>query len=222
MNKLIIGALGALLLSSAAFAAPSLIVTEVMSNAVATGGANSAGTGDWFELTNFGSSAITITGFKMDDNSNLFSSSVALNGITSIAAGESVVFIESSAAADATLFKTLWGNSSIQVGLYSGSGVGLSATADAVNIFDGAGSLVTGATFNAATTGTSFYYNQGSFTGNSTLLTAINVAGLAGAFTSSNGLIGSPGAIPEPSTYAALAGVGALGLALYRRRRAAR
>jgi hypothetical protein len=221
MNKLITGALGALLLSSAAFAAPSLIVTEVMSNAF-TGGANSTGLGDWFELTNFSTSSINITGFKMDDNSNLFSASVALNGITSIAAGESVVFIESSAAADATLFKTLWSKPSLQVGLYSGSGVGLSSTSDAVNIFDGAGSLVTGATFGAATTGTSFYYDQGSFTGNSTLLTAISAAGLAGAFTSSNGLIGSPGAIPEPSTYAALAGVGALGLALYRRRGATR
>ncbi|MSV91219.1 MAG: hypothetical protein F2876_15535, partial [Actinobacteria bacterium] len=41
---------------------------------------------DWFELTNTTASPVTITGWKIDDNSNLFSASLALTGITTIAA----------------------------------------------------------------------------------------------------------------------------------------
>ena len=49
----------------------------------------------------------------MDGNSNLFSAAVALRGVTSIAAGQSVVFIEgsTSGSGDATLnasFKAAW------------------------------------------------------------------------------------------------------------------
>ena len=223
MNNRIIGALGALLLSSTAFAAPSLIVTEVMSSS------GSGGTPDWFELTNFSSSALDITGYKMDDSSAAFGTAVALGGITSIAAGESVVFLETDASSTAVpAFRLFWGASatSIQIGFYpsSGKGVGLSSGGDAVNVFDGAGILVTGVTFGTATAGTSFYYNNGGFTGNSTTLSDLSAAGVTGAFVSDNvlGNIGSPGVIPEPSTYAALAGVGALGLALYRRRNTAR
>lgn len=61
-------------------------ITEVMSN---------GGPTDWFELTNFGSSTVDITGWKMDDNSFAFANSVLLNGITSIATGERVIFGES-------------------------------------------------------------------------------------------------------------------------------
>jgi hypothetical protein len=210
------------LLSSGVFAAPSLIVTEVMSRS------GRGDTRDWFELTNFGSSALTITGYRMDDKSAAFGSSVALGGITSIAVGESVVFLATDAPANAvTNFRAFWGANvdSVQIGFYprSGLGVGLSPRGDAVNIFDSFGNLETAATFGVATDSLSFYYDYGVFSGNSTELSALSSAGLNGAFMSSNvlGDIGSPGAIPEPSTYAALAGVGALGLALLRRRRAA-
>src|SRR5215471_8585991 len=49
---------------------------------------------DWFELTNTGASAQDITGWKMDDNSHTFGSAVGLRGVTSIAPGQSVVFVE--------------------------------------------------------------------------------------------------------------------------------
>ena len=66
---------------------------------------------DWFELTNIGSTAVNISGWKMDDNSNSFGNAVALRGVTSIAAGQSVVFIEGNATGttDSTIdatFKT--------------------------------------------------------------------------------------------------------------------
>lgn len=187
-----------------------LVITEVMSNGSPQ---------DWFELTNFGTSAITITGFKMDDSSNNINNTVNLNGITTIAAGESVIFLEGTAL-NAETFKTNWNLASgVQVGYYSGSGVGLSSDGDAVNIFDASGNFVTGQSFGAATSGSSFGYDDATST-----FGGISVNGVLGAYTSNGGEIGSPGlvgtsAVPEPSTYALLAGAGVLALGVCRRRR---
>ena len=38
---------------------------------------------DWFELTNTGSSAVNITGWKMDDNSHAIASAVPMFGVSS-------------------------------------------------------------------------------------------------------------------------------------------
>jgi hypothetical protein len=78
-----------LLLASTARAA--IIISEVDS-----AGSGTAGYGaDWFELTNTGASAVNITGWKMDDNSNSFGAAVPLTlAGSSIPAGKSVVFIE--------------------------------------------------------------------------------------------------------------------------------
>ena len=106
---------------------------------------------DWFELTNFGTSSVSLVGWTMDDNSNSFAVSVPLYGVTSIAPGESVIFIEtatsaaSDLAAKAQAFINLWFNGTapagLQIGGYSGSGVGLSTGGDAVNIFDNGGTV---------------------------------------------------------------------------------
>jgi hypothetical protein len=207
-------------LALAAAAPAQLVITEVMSSS------GVGGTADWFELTNLGGSAVDITGYKMDDGSNLFSSSVALIGVTSIGAGESAVFIESAApGTDIAAFRTFWGGiSGITIGSYTGSGVGLSSSSDGVNLFTGGGSFVTGVSFAVATTGFSFDNHAGA----SGAISGLSVAGAFGAFTSANvlGNVGSPGAIanaaavPEPSTYAAVFGALALGGAAWSRRRA--
>ena len=85
---------------------------------------------DWFEVTNTSANAVNITGWKMDDNSNSFAAAVPLSGITSIAPGESVIFLESDSPSTVVpAFKTLWFGANppagLQVGIYSGSGVGL-------------------------------------------------------------------------------------------------
>lgn len=54
---------------------------------------------DWFELTNTGTSAVDITGWRMDDNSNPFATSVALTGVTSIGPGQSAVSFDNTAGA---------------------------------------------------------------------------------------------------------------------------
>jgi hypothetical protein len=184
---------------------------------------------DWFELTNTGASAVTITGWKMDDNSNAFGSSVALTGITSIGAGESVVFLETtSLAAKAAAFNTLWFGSSppagLQIGSYSGSGVGLSTSpGDAVNIFDAAGTLVTRVDFGVSPTGPFATFDNAAGLTNATV-SQFSVVGVNGAFAAVNDAaeIGSPGrisAVPLPAALPLLlAGLGGLGAAVRRRR----
>jgi hypothetical protein len=202
----------------------SLFITEVDP----AGSGTSTYAADWFELTNTGSTAINITGWKMDDNSNSFGSAVALRGVTSIGAGQSVVFLEgnTSGSNDATIdaaFKAAWFGSNVPAGLvlggYGGSGVGLSQTSDAVNIFDASGDVITRVDFGADSTNGRTFDNSALL--NNVTLTTFSAVGIDGAFNSvTGGEIGSPGLIPEPATYAALAGLAALGVTVIRRKRA--
>ncbi|TRX22780.1 SdiA-regulated domain-containing protein [Flavobacterium franklandianum] len=156
---------------------------------------------DWFEITNNGTSALDITGWKVDDSSNLFTSALALTGITSIAAGESVIFLETSASNSATIianFKSAWFGSNVpanlQVGSYTGGGIGLSSSGDAVNLFDSSGAVKAKVTFGAATTNFTFN-NAAGF--NNTAITTLSQVGVNEAFAAVNDTnqIGSPGSI---------------------------
>lgn len=181
----------------------AIIISEVD----AAGSATSSYAADWFELTNTGSSAVNISGWKMDDNSNAFANAVALTGVTSIAAGQSVVFIEgnssgSNFATVSAAFKSAWFGSNVPanftIGYYYGSGVSLSQTTDAVNIFDSTGATVTRVDFNASSLGQTFDNKAGL---NNAVLSTMSVAGVNGAFTSANGVeVGSPGVVPLPGT----------------------
>lgn len=157
MKARLLPALAALVaaLTIHAHAAPILRITEVMSSS------GSGGTVDWFELRNYGDTAANITGYRMDDNSFSFGLSVALNGVTTIAPGEAAVFIESSGGAAVASFTTFWALSGVQVGYYSGSGVGFSSSGDGAVVFDSGGTEVTPrVNFGAATEGFSFYWGH--------------------------------------------------------------
>jgi hypothetical protein len=204
-----------LVLVAASRSSAALVITEVMSSSGATG------TPDWFELTNTGVAAANITGFKMDDISNSFAASQFLLGVTSIAAGESALCVETDKPASALpAFRSFWsaaGLASVQIGSYSGSQLGLSSTADQVHVFDAGGAAVADANFLAATPGVSFGYNPTTAT-----FGAISVAGQFGAFVSADALhnVGSPGTIgvPEPAALA-LAGCALIAGGPIRRRR---
>ena len=155
---------------------------------------------DWFEVTNNGNTALDITGWKVDDSSNSFTAALALNGITSIAPGESVIFLETKDTdIPATIianFKSAWYGSNVpeglQVGSYSGSGIGLSTGGDAVNLFDASGNLKAGITFKSATDNKTFNNAAGL---SNTEITTLSQVGVNDAFTAKNDAnqIGSPG-----------------------------
>jgi len=154
---------------------------------------------DWFELTNTGAASVNITGWKVDDSSNSFGSAIALNGVSNIAAGQSVIFIEGNATT-ANNFKAAWFGSNVpanfSIGYYSGSGIGLSTSGDALNIFNSTGTLITRVDFSASTTDRTFDNAAGLNNGNISTLSAL---GTNGAFTSvTGGEIGSPGVVPLP------------------------
>jgi uncharacterized protein YjiK len=193
-------------LAITAVAAPSpLIVSEVSP----WSSGNSPYAADWWEVTNTGTQVVDLTGYRMDDNSNSFANAVALNGVGSLAPGQSAVFLEGSAATDAA-FKSAWFGAAVPAGFaagwYSGSGVGLSTDGDAVNLFDPLGNRVTGVAFGASTS--YFTFDNAAGLGSTTLplpvLSTLSVAGRDGAFVA--GLeTGSPGSI-APHVPAAVGG----------------
>ena len=212
----------------------TLRITEAMSSS------GVGGTADWWEVTNYGSSAVDITGWKVDDSSFTSGSSVALNGITSISAGESVAFLETTTLDSGTVatlissFRTFWGGSaaSAQIGYYAGSGIGLSSNGDGLVMFSGTTETTPRVSFGAATTGASFYYGYdaaGDPTTSPNTNAIVSTVGtldgqstFASATISTAQNIGSPGtavaAVPEPSAIALLAIGAGTGVTLVLRR----
>jgi len=123
-----------MLLSTAAFG--DVLITEINSK-------SHPDQEDFFELTNLGDTALDITGWRFDDESEDFVESVPLIGITMIDPGESVVFFQLDEddptdpdydpAGEMTSFVTAWGGlAGVQVGYHAGSGMG---KGDAATIF---------------------------------------------------------------------------------------
>ena len=177
----------------------SIADNEILITEINPSGNSSSYQADWFELSNNSASTVSLVGWKMDDNSNAFANSVALRGSSSIAAGGSLIFLESNAAGsnDATIlanFSKAWFGTSTPpsgflFGFYGGSGVGLSASTDAVNVFDAAGNLVSRVDFGSATATASFDNKSGA-----SPVSTLSVAGVNGASVSFNGAeTGSPG-----------------------------
>lgn len=209
----------------------TLRITEAMSQS----GTTPTFTADWFEVTNYGSSAVDLTGWKMDDSSFDSTRAVALNGVSSIAAGETVVFVETSSPLTVIPdFQSFWGGSAATatIGSYTGGGVSFSSGGDGIVLFNsGSAEATPRVTFGAATLGSTFYYQYASngdpTTSPNTNAIVSTVGTVDGQVTylSANTVtqnIGSPGtainAVPEPSTVA----LGSIGLAILAARAARR
>lgn len=184
------------------------IVDETIVTAVVTisevapwSSGNSLVGSDWFEVTNNGTAPLDIIGWKVDDNSNSFTAALALTGITSIAAGESVIFIEADPADVATIvgnFKSTWFGTNapthLQIGTYSGSGIGLSTGGDEVNLFNANGNIMANVIFGSSTTNLTFNNALGL---TNTTITTLSQIGVNDAFAAVNDAnqIGSPGSV---------------------------
>jgi hypothetical protein len=111
---------------------------------------------DWWELTNNSGATIDLTGWKIDDESSAFGSAVALNGVSTLAPGQSAIFVEGDAT-KAAAFTTFWFGSSVPPGFQIGFFTVAPRRAqrqrhDAVNVFNASGNHLTGVKFGAATT----------------------------------------------------------------------
>jgi len=112
---------------------PRLVITEVMPS-----GSGETGHADWWELTSFDSRSYNLRGWRWDDSSHSLAPNNAYiftNDII-IHPGESVIFVEGMTP-DA--FRTWWGTNlpaNLQVVSYAGGGLGLSQTADEVNVWN--------------------------------------------------------------------------------------
>src|SRR5262249_49171062 len=134
---------------------------------------------------------------------------------------------------DATInskFESFWFGAHVPAGFvignYGGTSVGLSQTADEVNIYDAGGNQVTGVGFGASTVGVTFdnAAGIGSPTQPDPTISTLSAVGVNGAFSSSNAAAGQPnevgspgvvsGAIPEPGSLLLLV-LGASGFACF-------
>jgi uncharacterized protein YjiK len=186
----------------------TLIISEVAP--WSSGNSPAALAVDWFEVTNIGDAIADITGWKMDDSGPTFGTAVALNGITKIAPGESVIFMETNAlATKKAAFLALWFGANppanLQIGSYSGSGVGLSTGGDAVNLFDttpAPGTIRAGVTFGTSPAGPSFPTFDNAAGLNGTAISTLSAVGVNGAFVAAGDSheMGSPGTIGAPPT----------------------
>jgi hypothetical protein len=223
-------ALGLALLAVSSLAHADVRITEVAPWGSSTANPVIPYASDWFELTNTGTTAVSLAGWTMDDNSN-GTGKVALQGISQIAAGESVIFTE--LAVSASFLSTWFGTQApagLQIGTYTGAGVGLSQSGDAVNVYNASGVLQANVVFGAADA-TSPYQTFDNAAGlNNATITQLSVVGTGGAFVAANHSIeiGSPGAVanavtaavPEPASWALLlTAMGALGGVARRRPR---
>jgi Lamin Tail Domain len=232
-------------------ASAAMIITEVDPFGSNAGDGYSA---DWFELTNTGGAAVSIAGWSMVDNHAASSSTapygsgatIAIGNLSggnatfgaalltlagssqSIGAGQSAIFLESSAGASTSSalisdFESAWFGANVPhnllVGTYNdGTNYGLSQTADMVNIFSGNAAnsaLVASVAFgvDSGTPVATFDNTQGL---NDATLTQKSVAGVNGAFVSATGQeLGSPGSttpVPLPGSLGLLlSGLGAFG-----------
>lgn len=251
-------AVSAALMAATVPASAAIVITEV--DPYGSNGSDGYGA-DWFELTNTGTAAVSIAGDTMIDSHAWSGSGTTTNpystgtisvgntgkaaaaltiagGATSIAAGQSVIFLESSSnAAGSTAlissFESAWFGSKVPanlaVGVYDDNGnFGLSQGAsgdvasDMVNIFNGStssASLLASVAFGFDTgTPVSTFDNTAGL--NNSVISTKSAVGVNGAALSSSGLeIGSPGVdtavapVPLPAAaWLLVSGLGGMGV----------
>ncbi len=169
---------------------PKLAITEIMSGS----NLSSPIGGDWFELTNYGTTPINLNNFSWDDDSRTAGTHTIASLITqTIDAGESVIFYDG-LATEAVAWSQEWSQQGNNIVIYAADEFGpmgfsgLSTGGDEVNFYDDKGQLVARATYGASlvTAGVSIEFDTTSS------VIGLSTVGVRNAYTSANGDIGSP------------------------------
>lgn len=180
-------------------ATAQLAITEVMSSSSTNYGAQVAvGGPDFWELTNFGTNVINLTGYKFNDNlSGIYQADPTPFENLVIRGGESIVFFESKAnAIPVDSFRAWWGlTSTVKIVAYTNDGYGFSADppGDGVRLWGPTAvnedDLVDSVDFGSATRGQTFTYDP--ISGAFGVLSTGNMLNVFKAATADD--IGSPG-----------------------------
>lgn len=197
--KTLLAAILALLFTSATQA--QLAITEINSSgANLSNGVPVVQNSDFWELSNFGATAIDLTGYRWNDNAGglIAADPTPFTGVI-IGPGESIIFFESNVAMNvsAAQVRNWWGlPESVQVIPYMANG--LSSAGDSVLLWGPSAAndadLVDGVVFSTALRGSTFTYNP--LTGAYDRFSTNGVGGALKAFTTDD--IGSPGTNTGP------------------------
>ncbi len=173
-------------------ASADLVITEVMPSS-----AHTTLKGDWWELTNTGTSAVSLDGYYWNDDDGI-TPSYFPSGI-SIAPNQSIIILQDASGTEVGTWKIAWGISASTTVLSSflfpetivGSQKfsGLGGTGDSVILYNPAGTTVAEVKFGAAVAGRSFVYHEDA----TPIYNQTSVNGRNGAYTSSQADVGSPG-----------------------------
>ena len=170
--------------SSGGGSAVKLSVSEIMSGSNST-----AYNADWFEIHNYGDSAVDLTGFSWDDESEIPGTST-FPAVT-VQPGQAIVVLDD-VAANKDNFLAEWKLYAGSVTIVAndeltGSFPSLSQNGDAVFLYDANGAEMASGVYTAATAGFAVEFDTtGAFLGDA-------VDGTNGAYTSLEGDVGSPG-----------------------------
>lgn len=190
-----------LIIGSAAQA--QLAITEIMSSASTTlGGTTVLPNSDFWELTNFGTNAINLTGYRWNDNQGgLIGADPEPFKDLIIAAGESIVFFQTNAPASGSPAQFLeWWGASMPAGTRAVMfvGNGLSSVADGIRLWGPDAvedaDTIDSVDFDAALRGSTFVYNP-----TSGKFDTFSTNGIGGAFKAAKADdVGSPGRTTGP------------------------
>ena len=164
-----------------------LAITEVMPG---SDHGDTATDGDWFEVTNYGTTAVDMAGFSWDDDSRDSGNHYISTSFT-VNAGESVIFLDEHSINGAAWLTTWRQDSTLKIVFTDDFGgidfSGLGKGGDEVNLYDADSNLVSRAAYSSSVDGYSVEFDTlGNVIGNA-------VDGVNGAYTSNFGDVGSPG-----------------------------
>lgn len=183
---------------SASLSMADLVITEVMADSRHL---DTTINGDWWEITNNGSSAVNLSGYSWDDDSN--TSGLQTFPAHIIQPTHSVLLLKEGAAAAIAPFRTAWGiDGSVKIFVEADFGTfpGFSGgSGDTIYLYQPNGALVDSFTFGPSTSGSSF----SNFDNGNAIPGGLSILGEFNAIASSENPsdIGSPGiapAVPPP------------------------